>query len=126
MVTASSSRQVAIKGGGWPRGIRGAPAARAWRARSRAPGWRGGTWCGGPWKRREGCWSRVQLVQHRCPGCTPRVGAGRRHPLESLDVEILSASESWAMAMTSKNSFGARDTLAVGAQSYEIFRLGAV
>src|SRR5438105_8610744 len=30
------------------------------------------------------------------------------------------------MAMTSKNSFGARDTLAVGAQSYEIFRIGAV
>ncbi|WP_041540131.1 aconitate hydratase AcnA [Catenulispora acidiphila] len=28
--------------------------------------------------------------------------------------------------MTSKNSFGARDTLAVGAQSYEIFRIGAV
>ncbi|MEZ0108118.1 aconitate hydratase [Catenulispora sp. EB89] len=30
------------------------------------------------------------------------------------------------MAMTSKNSFGARDTLSVGAQSYEIFRIGAV
>src|SRR5258708_7215805 len=30
------------------------------------------------------------------------------------------------MAMTSKNSFGARDTLAVGAQSYEIFRINAV
>ncbi|WP_370349027.1 aconitate hydratase AcnA [Catenulispora sp. EB89] len=28
--------------------------------------------------------------------------------------------------MTSKNSFGARDTLSVGAQSYEIFRIGAV